>query len=311
MICGKNWQNGFGRYKERMTELEVKAYAKINIGLDVVRRLENGYHEVRMIMQTLSLHDTVRLERCAQRGIRVTTDSELLKEAEDNLVYRAAQSMFEHFGLPGGIRIHLEKKIPIAAGMAGGSADAAAVFRGMRQLYGLDATVEELQELGVRLGADIPYCIVGGTCLSEGIGEVLTKMAPLPECYVLVAKPSVGVSTKWVYENLHADRLEVHPDITGMKSAIEAQNLDRLVLLMDNVLEPVTVRKYPVICEIEKMMESHGALRAMMSGSGPTVFGLYDDERKAREAYTKMQESKLAKNVFLTRFFHVKDMGSH
>lgn len=283
-----------------MTSIELKAYAKVNIGLDVVRRLDNGYHEVRMIMQTLSLHDTLLLEMCSQEGIFVTTDAEELTCPEENLVYKAAKMLFENHGLSGGIRIHLQKRIPIAAGMAGGSTDAAAVFRGMNQLYQLGLTVEELMEMGVKLGADIPYCIVGGTYLSEGIGEKLTPAPAMPECYVLVAKPSIGVSTKWVYENLHANELKDHPDIDGMLKAMSEDNLEELAGRMDNVLERVTVTKYPVIAKIEKLMLEQGALRAMMSGSGPTVFGVFKTEEAMNRAYDSMKEEGIIQDIFAT-----------
>jgi len=239
-----------------MTEgkLECKAYAKINIGLDVVRRLKNGYHEVRMIMQTLSLHDTLLMERCEEKGIFLTTDSDQLGDIQGNLVYRTCKLMFDEYQLSGGVRVHLVKRIPIAAGMAGGSADAAAAFRGMNILYGLGLSREQLREQGVKLGADIPYCIMGGTYLSEGIGEILTPVPKMPKCHVLVAKPHISVSTKWVYENLHANELTHHPDMDAMLAAIEAGDLRRLASKMENVLETVTVHRYPVIGEIAAKM---------------------------------------------------------
>lgn len=291
---------GSGGIIGNMTKLELKAYAKVNIGLDVVKRLENGYHQVRMIMQTLSLHDTLTIESCREEGIVLTTDTSALSSPEDNLVYKAAKMMFEKYGLADGIKIHLQKRIPIAAGMAGGSTDAAAVFRGMNQLYNLKLPQEELMKLGVKLGADIPYCIVGGTYLSEGIGEVLTPAPTMPQCYVLVAKPPIGVSTKWVYENLHANELKEHPDIDGMLKAMEENNLKALAAKMDNVLEHVTVRKYPVINEIKQLMEKYGAVRAMMSGSGPTVFGLFATEETMNHAYNKMKEEGIIEDIFAT-----------
>lgn len=285
-----------------MTEgkLECKAYAKVNIGLDVVRRLANGYHEVRMIMQTLSLHDTLFMERCGEEGIFLTTDSGELGDAQENLAYRACKLMFDEYQLSGGIRMHLVKRIPIAAGMAGGSADAAAAFRGMNALYGLELSREQLREQGVKLGADIPYCIMGGTYLSEGIGEILTPAPKMPKCYILVAKPHVSVSTKWVYENLHANELEHHPDIDAMLAAMEAGDLQRLAGKMENVLETVTVRRYPVIRQIAERMEALGAVKAMMSGSGPTVFGLFESEEACHGAYVSMQEDVEIAQIFET-----------
>ena len=271
-----------------MAQLRCKAYAKINIGLDVLRRLENGYHEVRMIMQTISLHDTITLKPCAPKGIILRTDRQELSVPEENLAYKAAKLMFEQYNLTGGLDIELKKNIPIAAGLAGGSTDAAAVLRGINQLYDLCLTTDQLCEQGVKLGADVPYCICGGTYLSEGIGEILTPEAPMPSCYVLVAKPPIQVSTKWVYENLHVDSLKRHPDIDGMLSALREQNLKMLTDKMENVLESVTIQKYPVIHEIKSLMEEYGAVKAMMSGSGPTVFGIFQTEEDMRKAYERL-----------------------
>lgn len=272
-----------------MTSIELNAYAKVNIGLDVVRRLENGYHELRTIMQTIGLHDTLYMERCEEPGIFLETDSEALGKAEDNLAYRAAKLLFDEFSLEGGVRIRLEKRIPVAAGMAGGSTDAAAVFRGMNVLYELHLSSAELMQRGVKLGADIPYCIVGGTYLAEGIGEVLQPLVAMPDCYLLIAKPPIGVSTKWVYENLHAEKLEKHPDIDGMIQAMEASDLEKLGVKMGNVLEEVTVSGYPIVHSVIEQMEQTGACRAMMSGSGPTVFGIYKTKEQCQSAYEKLK----------------------
>ena len=272
-----------------MTSMKLNAYAKVNIGLDVVRRLDNGYHELRTIMQTIGLHDTLYMERCEEPGIFLVTDSEVLGKAEDNLAYRAAKLLFDEFSLEGGVRIRLEKRIPVAAGMAGGSTDAAAVFRGMNVLYELHLSSAELMQRGVLLGADIPYCIVGGTYLAEGIGEVLQPLAAMPDCYLLIAKPPIGVSTKWVYENLHAEKLEKHPDIDGMIQAMEASDLEKLGAKMGNVLEDVTVSGYPVVRTVIEQMEQTGACRAMMSGSGPTVFGIYKTKEQCHSAYEKLK----------------------
>lgn len=281
-------------------QVECKAYAKVNIGLDVVRRLESGYHEVRMIMQTVSLHDTLYMERCAQKGIRLVTDSEQLQDMEDNLIYRACRLMFDTYRLPGGVRIRLEKRIPIAAGMAGGSADAAAAFRGLNELFGLGLGMERLREHGVKLGADIPYCMMGGTYLSEGIGEILTPAPAMPACYVLIAKPPVSVSTGWVYENLHVHGLEVHPDIDGMLAEMEAGSLRGLAAKMGNVLESVTVRRYPVIRRLAGQMEEAGAVKAMMSGSGPAVFGLFETREACHGAYEQLQNHEGFAQLFET-----------
>lgn len=287
-----------------MNRIELNAYAKVNLGLDVLRRREDGYHELRMIMQTVDLYDTLTLEKTTEMGIVMTCNIEGLPCDERNLVYKSAKLMFEEYKLPGGIRIHLEKRIPMAAGMAGGSTDAAAVFNGMNELYALGIAKERLCELGVRIGADVPYCIVGGTALSEGIGEVLTVLPNVPDCVVLIAKPDFDVSTKYVFENLHANSLTYHPDIDAMAEAIRAGDLNGVVKVMDNVLETVTEAKYTEITDIKNIMREHGAMRAMMSGSGPTVFGLYEKKEDAKKAAEAISKCNLAKQVFVSSFYH-------
>ncbi len=287
-----------------MERLELNAYAKVNLGLDVLRRREDGYHELRMIMQTVDLYDTLTLEKTEDEGISMTCNVEGLPCDESNLVYQSAKLMFDEYGLSGGMRMHLEKRIPMAAGMAGGSTDAAAVFNGINELYHLGIAKEKLCKLGVKVGADVPYCIVGGTALSEGIGEVLTRLPNVPDCVVLIAKPDFDVSTKYVFENLHANSLTYHPDIDGMAEAIRNGDLPGMIKLMDNVLETVTEKKYTEITAIKNVMNGHGAMRAMMSGSGPTVFGLYENKKDAEAAAEAIREQKLAKQVFVSGFYH-------
>ena len=284
-----------------MNSYQIKAFAKINLGLDVVRRLENGYHEVKMVMQTVGIYDELTLTR-TDEGITITTDKEELPTDEGNLIYKAAKLMMEEYHIPGGIHIHLKKNIPIAAGMAGGSTDAAATFKGINRLYDLDCTLEDLMKLGVKVGADVPYCVLGGTALAEGIGEKLTSLNPAPDCYVLVAKPGIDVSTKYVYEHLDAEGIASHPDIDGMVEAIWEESLQGILDRMGNVLESVTVKKYPVIDELKRRMRELGALNSLMSGSGPTVFGIFVDERSAREAFERMKKEYPACQVFLTSF---------
>lgn len=283
-----------------MDKLKLEAYAKINLGLDVVRRLENGYHEVKMIMQTVSLSDFITIERERTPGIQVFTDTDELSAGEDNLVYKAAALLIDEFKIDGGIKISLEKNIPIAAGLAGGSSDAAAVLRGMNKMFALDLSEEKLQVMGVKLGADIPYCVVGGTYLSEGIGEKLTELASLPKCYVLLAKPDISVSTKWVYENLHLENLKSHPDIDAVKNAIMEHNIVKMCGYLENVLESVTVNQYSVIADLKKSMTDRGALVSLMSGSGPTVFGIFNDKKTMRKCAQDILELNLAKYVFET-----------
>lgn len=283
-------------------ELVLKAYGKINLGLDVVRRLENGYHEVRMIMQSVELADIVTMKRLSEDKIVVGTDKEGLPCDERNLAYKAAKLMKESYAVSDGVEVFLEKHIPMAAGMAGGSADCAAVLKGMNELFGLGLSLKDLQKIGVSLGADVPYCLMGGCALSEGIGEVLTPLKEPPSCIVLLAKPDIDVSTKYVYENLKLDMLKRHPDIDGMMQDIEEGNLEKLCDKLENVLESVTGREYPVIGEIEKVMKDAGALAGIMSGSGPTVFGIFREAIAAEDAMAGIREQSLAKEVFLSKF---------
>ncbi len=285
----------------KMNEYRIKAYAKINLGLDVIGRLENGYHEVKMVMQTVGIYDVLDFQR-TEGGIVITTDSGELPTGEDNLIYKAAKLMIEKYGIKEGVKIHLEKHIPIAAGMAGGSTDAAATLKGMNRLFDLGCTLKDLMELGVQIGADVPYCVMGGTALAEGIGEKLTPLAPAPDCYVLVAKPDINVSTKYVYEHLDAQEIVKHPDIDGMVEAIAEESLQGILDRMENVLETVTVSAYPVIRTIKERMKELGAINSLMSGSGPTVFGIFVEKDMARRAYDKLEEEQLAKQIFLTEF---------
>lgn len=271
-----------------MSGCQIKAYAKINLGLDVAGRLPNGYHQVKMIMQSVGICDVLTLEK-AERGITVTTDSPELPTGEDNLVYKAARLMLDQCGIQSGVHIHLHKTIPIAAGMAGGSTDAAAAMKGIRSLYALDVPLERLMEYGVRIGADVPYCLLGGTALAEGIGERLTSLPPLPDCHILVAKPAFAVSTKFVYEHLDAKGITAHPDIDGMTASVRAGDLEGVVTRMANVLETVTVPAYPVIDTLRRRMLALGASGSLMSGSGPTVFGIFPQASLAESAYMALK----------------------
>ena len=290
--------------------LGLKAYGKINLGLDVVRRREDGYHEVRMIMQTVGLYDRIDLYRREKPGIGIETNLYYLPNNENNLAVRAARLLMDEFGITEGIDIRIKKLIPVAAGMAGGSADAAALLFGVNKMFSLGLSMEELMKRGVKLGADVPYCIMRGTALSEGIGEILTPLAPVPQCQVLIAKPGISVSTRTVYESLDAMDLapKDHPDIDGMVEAIRRRDLMDVAGKFGNVLELVTGEKYPIIARIEGVMKDYGAINAMMSGSGPTVFGLFTSPRAAQDAYEALRfgkESDLAKQVYLTNFYNV------
>lgn len=287
-----------------MKEIRLKALAKINLGLDVVRKREDGYHEVRMIMQTVRLYDQIEIHQTDKPGIRVRTNLSYLPVNENNLVYKAAKLLMDEFGIEKGVSIRLKKVIPVAAGMAGGSSDAAAVLVGINRMFQLNLTKQELMERGVKIGADVPYCVMRGTALAEGIGERLTKLPPVPGCYVVIAKPDAHVSTKFVYTNLHANELKFHPDIDAQVEAIRNGNLEGMAARMGNVLETVTIPSYPVIGQIKEKMLKYGAINAMMSGSGPTVFGLFDTKEKAKYAYEKLHRDPVAKQVFLTQIFN-------
>ena len=286
--------------------LSLKAYGKINLGLDVLRRRDDGYHEVRMIMQTVGIYDRIDLIYKETPGITVETNLYYLPDNENNLVYKAAKLLMDEFHVQKGVHIRLRKYIPVAAGMAGGSSDAAAVLFGVNKMFSLGLNTEQLMDRGVKIGADVPYCVMRGTALSEGIGEILTPLPVPPQCQVLIAKPGISVSTKFVYENLHANDLrpEQHPDIDAAIAGIRAGDLKATAQAMGNVLELVTAREYPVIEEIKNFMKKRGALNAMMSGSGPTVFGLFVREDKARKACQALKQSELAKQVYLTGMFH-------
>lgn len=290
----------FGELENMM--VKEKAYAKVNLGLDVLRRRPDGYHELKMIMQTVDICDDLTFERKKEPGVLLRIEGADLPADKDNLVCRAAALLMEEKRIHEGVSITLKKRIPIAAGMAGGSADAAATMRGLNALFEMGYSTEKLRKLGVKLGADIPYCILGGTMLSEGIGEVLTPLAPPPECCLVVAKPDIDVSTAFVYRNLKADSLPFHPDIDGMARALEAGDLQGITDRMENVLETVTVREYPIIDRIKGRMWELGAENALMSGSGPTVFGIYKDRETAKKAADAIREEKLAGAVFETRF---------
>lgn len=281
-----------------------RAYAKINIGLDVLRRRADGYHEVKMIMQTVDIYDELVLERRKEPGIELRMDNSDLPSGGDNLICRAADLLFREKKITEGVNISLTKRIPIAAGMAGGSADAAAALRGLNELFDMGYSLKELQALGVGLGADIPYCLAGGTMLSEGIGEILTPLPAPPAAHLVIAKPDINVSTAFVYGNLHADRLAWHPDIDGMIVALQKGDLDGITDRLGNVLETVTVKAHPVIEQIKELLRKQGAENALMSGSGPTVFGIFKEKETAARAAEAVERGRLAKQIFVTTFYN-------
>lgn len=282
-----------------MDEIRLRAYAKVNLGLDVLGRREDGYHDVRMIMQNINLFDKLAIKKKAGKGIKVKTNLSYLPTDSNNLVYRAAALLIDEFDIDSFVDIDLYKFIPVAAGMAGGSADAAAVLYGMNELFGLKLSLEELMKRGVKLGADIPYCLMGGTVLAEGIGEKLTRLKACPDCYFVVAKPPFSVSTKLVYDNLVIDGNTLHPDIDGIMSAIDNQDVKGIASRLSNVLETVTAKEYPDIEGIKDKMREYGALNALMSGSGPTVFGIFEDKEKAAECNRILRQDDAVKTAYV------------
>lgn len=284
--------------------MRLQAFAKINLGLDVLGKREDGYHEVRMIMQTIRMYDQLDMRKSVEPGIHLTTNKKYIPVDENNLVWRAAKLMMDTCGIMEGVSIHLHKVIPVAAGMAGGSSDAAATLVGMNRLFHCGLSKEKLMELGVQIGADVPYCVLRGTALAEGIGEKLTVLPPMPDCWILIGKPGISVSTKYVYTTLDLNTDTVHPDIDGMKKALEDGNLYGITERMGNVLQDVTIPAYPEVERIKEQMKTLGAVNAMMSGSGPTVFGLFDDREKAKQAYARLRSGSIAREVYLTKFFH-------
>ena len=288
-----------------MQQITVHANAKINLALDVLNRRPDGYHTVRMIMQSLSLCDTLFIQKTDEPGITLSARNPEhypdITWDENNLIYKAAKLFLESCNIKNGVQITIDKQIPSAAGLAGGSSDAAATLKGLNQLFEQNLSTEKLQEMGVKLGADVPYCIMLGTALSEGIGEVLTPLTPAPALYCTLVKPAAGVSTKYVYEHLDLKTAK-HPDIDAALTAIETGNIAKLCENLDNILEPVARTLCPEVAKIEEKLKELGALGACMSGSGPTVFGLFSDGNAAIEAAEYFLDHGYAERSFVTKF---------
>ena len=281
-------------------KIERTAYAKINLGLDVTGRRDDGYHIVRMIMQNVDIYDTLTFEDNDTGEVVLTANLDTIPTDGSNLICKVAKQLQEEYGVKKGVNIHLVKRIPVAAGMAGGSTDGAAAYMALNELWNLGLDKKRLCELAVKLGADIPYCILGGTALAEGIGEELTIISDMPKCSIVVAKPNIDVSTGWVYKELDSKEIENHPDIDGIRKAIEEGNLEEMCGLIGNVLEPVTSSKYEEIGKLEALLTKAGAIGAFMTGSGPTVFGIFDDEALAKKGYESLCGSGMKLQVFLS-----------
>ncbi len=284
-----------------MNSITVKAYAKINLGLDVIRKRSDGYHDVSMIMQSINLYDLINIKKTKFQFINLSSNLYYLPTDRRNLVYKAVELFRDNFPIKNGLNIYINKRIPVAAGLAGGSADAAATLKGLNRLYQAGLSLEELMKLGLRLGADVPYCLLMGTALSEGIGEILSPLDPMPDCTILLVKPDISVSTKHVYENLRLDEETRHPNIQAMLGALQENNIYKLVPHMENILESVTIKEHPIIGEIKDQMKDKEALTALMSGSGPTVFGIFDNRLKAERAYKHFKSSPYGRQVILSR----------
>jgi len=280
-----------------MDFITVKARAKLNLSLDVKAKRPDGYHEVCKVMQTIALHDVVSLEK-TERGLEVTCNNPKIPMGNGNIAYRAAQIMVEKYEINSGIKITIDKRIPVAAGLAGGSADAAAVLKGINALFSLGLQQHELMDVGKCIGADVPFCIKGGTVLAEGIGEILTELVPLPEMSIVLVTPKIEVPTAWVYNNLDLNMIQSRPNTYAIINAVEKRDINALAKNMINVLETVTVPRYGIIEEIKTRLVNLGAAGSIMSGSGPSVFGVFTDAQKAKNAYSEMKDDRW--DCFLT-----------
>lgn len=285
-----------------MEKIELKAYGKINLGLDVIRKRPDGYHDLDMIMQMVDVYDDIVITKNKTGKIEVKTDTAVLSNGKDNLAYMAAKMLMDEFKIKDGVNIYINKRIPIAGGMAGGSSDCATTLMGINQLFELGLSKEELMERGVKLGADVPYCVLGGTAIARGIGEVLTPLPAPADCHVIIAKPPVSVSTAYVYGHIKPLEITKRPDIEAMAQSIKDGDLKKMASLIYNVMEDVTVGEYPIISEIKQVMLDNGALNSIMSGSGPTVFGLFDDKEKAQQCIKTLEEKGLTQQLYLTKF---------
>lgn len=293
-----------------MDEIELRAHGKINLSLDVLGRRNDGYHEVKMIMHTVALHDGIFIKKERERGIRMECNLPSLPTNEENLMVRAAKAIMDEFSIEEGLSLRLMKRLPVAAGMAGGSADAAAVFHGMNQLFHLNLSTEELEKRAVKFGADIPFCLHKGCYLSEGIGEKLCKLPSLPPCTILLVKPAFSLSTKLIYENLHLENITdaEHPDVDRMIKELESGSLEDICALGDNLLEKVSISLRPEIQVLKDFFIKEGALLSLMSGSGPTVFGIFPEKEKEKakmilQSLRSGEHKDLIENAWITEAY--------
>ncbi len=288
-----------------MNEINLKARAKINISLDVTGKRKDGYHDVLMVMQTVNLFDKITIRKIKKDDLKIKTNLAYLPTDNRNLVHKVIQHIKEIKGIKTGLHIELFKVIPVSAGLGGGSSDAAMAILGMNSMFRLNMELEEMMAIGLKFGADIPYCLIGGTALAEGIGEQITKLPNFPYCYVVLAKPGINVSTPYVYQHLNLNTI-VHPETKTILDAIELKDLQSIGHHMHNVLEDVTIKEYPIIQKIKEDMIQYGALGAMMSGSGPTVFGLFDNKKKAYKTGYQLKYHNYAKFIYTTTIYNRK-----
>lgn len=277
--------------------ISLNAHAKINLSLDVLSKREDGYHNLKMIMQTIQLHDTISIYEIPS-GVEIKCKAPYVPNNSSNIAYKAAMALIDKYKLDAGVRIEIDKKIPVAAGLAGGSTDAAAVLKGINELFRLNLEQSELMKIGKTIGADVPYCILGGTALAEGIGEILTPLTSMKDIPIVLVKPRIGVSTAWVYKNLDLNKLEKRPQTDILISALQDNDISKVSENISNVLESVTIVKYPVIDKLKQGLLQNGAMGSVMSGSGPTVFGIFEGQEKANYAFNKLKFSK--NDIFLT-----------
>ena len=287
-----------------MEKIKLYANAKINPILDVVERLENGYHNLEMIMQSVDLSDAIIIEKTFTNDITLKTNMYWLPTDERNLVYKVASYLKENYNIKYGLDITIKKTIPVGAGLAGGSADCAATLIGMRKLFKLNIPNKELLEIGKKFGADVPFCIKRGTYLAKGIGEILTPLKPFPHCYILIAKPPISISTASIFGELNLAEINKRPDIEKFIYYLDKQDIVEISKNLCNVLESVSIKKYPIIADIKENMLKNGALGSVMTGSGSAVFGIFKSKKQMAIAKKDLERTLNLKEVFATRPFN-------
>ena len=282
-----------------MDNITIQAPAKINLFLDVIRKRPDGYHDLKMIMQTINLYDDIHIDKTTHNGIEINCDAMGIPRGENNIAYKAAELMKRQYNIKQGMTITIKKRIPVSAGLAGGSADAAAVMRGINELFGINIDNFSLAKLGKQAGADVPFCIIGETAIAQGVGEVLTPLELFGEVPVVLVKPQFSVSTAYVFNKfIHCSEIN-KPDINRLIEALRIRDIKNVGLNLFNALETVTAEKYREIKDIKRILNQNGAIGSLMSGSGPSVFGIFDDNSKAQEAYSILKSD--FKSTFLLK----------